>query len=384
MNYRYIIIGRSDGVVKQSGYLEDYDLTSDYIDETKSNIVVKEDINFSVDDWVIIRSELENGGVLSPKNVIYFGIVSGYEMETHEVTIIEVRNTFNDEARIQNYTNLDTYNNWENALFQQVTGMSIHPSFKRIEYGQVQANKYTQTTSPAFQRWDYSKDGTELIVVKSIDFINSFFYRYGIGMYFDSVQQTLQPDGTMVNKVMMAFENRLTSTSKYPVIKMKNNVDDVFMDFNFTDKNTSTDSKNAIEIRSFQGTPVYYFRNEDGKITNNQNDPKIHWPASWYVAIRESYNDPVPSDASIASDKLTLSKYNHVITFKTPIDNRFLNGASGTIWDNINIGQRWDITDGNTTYQTVLTGVEVKSSDADNVYLTFGNSRNTIKNMLKL
>lgn len=384
MDYRYIIIGRLDGVVKQSGYLEEYDLTSDYIDETKSAITVKEDVNFRVDDWAIVRSEVNDGGKLTPNNVIYFGIVSGYEVDTHKVTLIEARNAFNDEARIQNYTNIDTFNSWENALFQQVTGMSTYPSLKRIEYGQVQPEKYTRTTAPEFQRWDYSKDGTELIVVKSIDFIDSFFTRYGIGMYFDSVQQSIQPDGTMVNKVMMAFENRLTSTEKYPVLKMKNNVDDIFMDFSVSDKTASTDSKNAIEIRSFQGSPVFYFRNEDGKITSDQNDPKIHWPASWYVALRESYNDPVPSDASIASDKLSLSKYNHVITFKTPINNRFLNGPSGTIWENLNVGQRWDVTDGNTTYQTVLTGVEVKSSDSDNVYVTFGNVRNTIKNMIKL
>ena len=387
-NYKYIIISREGGFVKQTGFPVSYNIQTDYIEPINSTLTIREKITFKVGDWILFRNSIEES-ITGHTSTPFFGVITDIEPYKREaggvISVTDWYEAFNDEVYSANSFNLDTYDTLENMLAQ------IAPSlYDQNSYGNQKqslglylenVNVHTQTRSPETVRLDYSKAATDRFPYSQGEIFGLFFKKYHIAWFFDGYNIALDPSGSQSVQIILGLANR---PKLYGTLTMKNNVPDVFRNFNVTDNKDQTTDKNAVVIRNDQGTNSLWYRLKNGTITNNYDTAKSDGPYNWDVVLRDSYQDPKPSDSTIANDKLSMGDMNHTIKFETDINNRFLNGSSGTIWDNVNVGQYWEITDDDgTLYKTMLTGYELSSDTPYGITLIFGKTRQTFKNLIK-
>lgn len=387
-NYKYIIISRDSGFIKQTGFPVSYNIQTDYIEPINSTLTIREKITFKVGDWILFRNSIEES-ITGHTSTPFFGVITDIEPYKREdggvLSVTDWYEAFNDEVYSANSFNLDTYDTLENMLAQ------IAPSlYDQNSYGNQKqslglylenVNVHTQTRSPETVRLDYSKAATDRFPYSQGNIFSIFFKKYHIAWFFDGYNIALDPSGSQSVQIILGLANR---PKLYGTLTMKNNVPDVFRNFNVTDNKDQTTDKNAVVIRNDQGTNSLWYRLKNGTITNNYDTAISDGPYNWDVVLRDSYQDPKPSDNTIANDKLSMGDMNHTIKFETDINNRFLNGSSGTIWDNVNVGQYWEITDDDgTLYRTMLTGYELSSDTPYGITLIFGKTRQTFKNLIK-
>lgn len=58
-NYKYIIISRDSGFIKQTGFPVSYNIQTDYIEPINSTLTIREKITFKVGDWILFRNSIE-------------------------------------------------------------------------------------------------------------------------------------------------------------------------------------------------------------------------------------------------------------------------------------------------------------------------------------
>lgn len=385
MRYKYFVIDRMTGHLKGAGYTETYDIVVDIISADKSTIKFSENNNYKYGDLVFLANGLQEQD-LTDYSIIYTGAIQDINTNTNTVTAMEMRATLNDANFSLNYWNIDTYHSWEQALWNtlEITNEPYNVGGKVMNSISIGApNKYTTTTTPNNTRWDYSKDVTEFVIIEGVDLFTSWFNKFDIGLYFDGITGGVEPSGEQMYIAQFAFANRL-NMDKYPTLQIKNNDNYVFRDWDVTTRKFDSTVKNGILIRNHTGAnTVSLYQKEDGGITDVWSDAGVLKPVNYTGVYREEYGENVPSDNSIAADKLGNSSFNHSIKFTTDIDNKFLNGDSGTIWDNVNVGQRWNIYYDETKYESVLTGYSISSSNDNQITLMFGKVRNRISFLMR-
>lgn len=385
MRCKYFVVDRNVGRLKGSGFTSNFDAKVDVISNEQSTIQLNE-LGYEYGDLIYLSSGVFSS--IDPALPFFFaGSIETFDEETFEATAREFRSTLNDDNPSGNFWNIDTYESWEKAIFQTMLITSQPTETPGKQLGMVSIlppNTYTTTTSPNNNRWDKSKESTEFVIIGGNEMLEAWFNRFNIGLYFVGFDSGLDPSGSVAYLSKFAFQNRFNMTEKYPTLQIKNNVDGLFRDWSISERVFDSTTKNGIVIRNKTGSgsiPVEFYQRNDGTIVDDYMDEGVTKPVNYTTVFRDDYGDNLPSDRNIAADKLTNSSFNHVIEVTTDIDNRMLNGDSGTIWDNVNIGQRWNVYYNGTKYETVLTGYSL-SGDSDEITLTFGKTRNKISYLL--
>lgn len=385
MRCKYFVVDRNVGRLKGSGFTSDFDVKVDVISNEQSTIQLNES-GYEYGDLIYLSSGVYSGA--NPALPFFFaGSIETFDEENFEATAREFRSTLNDDNPSGNFWNIDTYKSWERAIFQTMLITSQPAEIPGKQLGMVSIlppNTYTTTTSPNNNRWDKSKESTEFVIIGGNEMLEAWFNRFNIGLYFVGFDSGLDPSGNVAYLSKFAFQNRFNMTEEYPTLQIKNNVDDLFRDWSISERAFDSTTKNGIIIRNKTGSgsiPVEFYQRNDGTIVDDYMDEGVTKPVNYTTVFRDDYGDDLPSDRNIAADKLTNSSFNHVIEVTTDIDNRMLNGGSGTIWNNVNIGQRWNVYYNGTKYETVLTGYSL-SGDSDEITLTFGKTRNKISYLL--
>lgn len=323
-----------------------YDLQMDALSNTASTLVVIQQDNIDIGDYVALRPTDET-------TILYYGQITTVESSDANATMTlntnYIWNIFNGEVVIKSYSG-DSYE-WHSAsMIAQYFGAKRVLS--SISHSTATPFEISNSDGISTQNFiDYLIRGFKIrnVIVDISEIAQGI--SNGIPFYYPKIDLRQNKEAWNFKNDVYAFSDWSVSDSRM----LRGYSNELWI----VDKASTNMEKPSILAK-------YWLKN-DGSIVNKLSDDVVQ-PTQLKMYLFDKTATDNPTYDSIATTNLSGNSYSHNIQFSMPINNNFLP------FEKLKLGLQSNIYYNDKIYKSVLTSYSI-TSDKALIRLTFGNLR---------
>lgn len=344
------LLGR-DGKIKNYTESESFEINYDYLSNTTSSFVLRDNIGVQPNDFIVAKESESN-------KPAFFGVVSS--LENGKVNANQIINLLNFEIVMERGQTGDSL---EDFLKQLITSKLIGDDSKIVK--NIVVDVKTKT------KFFFIFDGNGKIFISQnlADYFFLAFKKYGVVWQFDDIVIDENTKTYTIHTSLVRYDK---------TINVKNN-SYTFLNWDVYERPIGPDLENKAVVFDTKYYPaqnmgtVYYLRS-DNTLTQDVND-NVYKPTKDKVVLYDSGTEHA-TPLELASNALLGNSYSHEISFDLKMNSRLLT------MDDIVIGYKYNIAHNDSLYQSILTGFKI-NDDGTTVSLKFGNYRSNFDQVLR-
>lgn len=349
-NMNVWVLGRN-GKVRDYSETISFEVSPDYLTNEQSQFNLANKIDAQPNEFIVAK---ENGGTIPA----YFGVV----------------NSIDNGAIVTN--GIMQLLNYQGIFERSLSGQSIEAFIKQMITDHFLSDN---TKNAPLLTIDVRTNTSFYLMLNTqvekyteynlTDLLIRAFQKYGVVWHFDDLEINQTTGVYTIHTSIAAYSN---------IIAIKDNSYS-FINWDVYERPIGPSLENkALVFNTTGGQPpstavVYYLRG-DNKLTQDPNDNVYH-PTKDKVVLYDGTNETA-TPQELASSALLGNTYSHEINFDLKSDSQLIK------FEDLNIGQKFNIIYKDSLYQSILTGYK-RTSASDMISLKFGNYRSSFNQVLR-
>lgn len=318
---------------------------------------------------------------------LFTGIVDTFEIKdggTQSVSVRDLSDVFNFDGLLSKGSGSDLIKTMTNWLSREMSRMPLINNGYLWMFFLIEETKHEQIP------WTYQPNDPPAIT-NMRDFMTNMFKRYAVYLEGTGIRDLIvrNPNGNGDTKRLVSVISHIEGPKDKEKLVLKNNTTD-FIDWNLYITPGGINSANALYVIDSKtppdGKPVPedwhgpepYLMTEDGEILHTGTvppDANVQVPLIWKIKKLDYSMDDHPTPAEVAHEEMSMSQYQHEITFSLDVESALLK------FSDFKLGMQADLVHDGVLYKSILTGYEFDQSSRY-VKLRFGNVRSTLQSVL--